>query len=82
MSQRERPAFRRPREGDLEKNLRPSFKEYEQWRSAQAAGAAESPAAEPAKPAKKGFKLGRWDIIFVLLGALGGLIYQSCKAAR
>lgn len=81
MSQRERPSFRRPREGDLEKDLRPSFKEYEEWRG-QAAGAAGAPTAEPAKPAKKRFKIGRWDIIFVLLGALGGLIYQSCKAAR
>ncbi len=82
MSQQERSAFRRPREGDLEKSLRPSFKEYEEWRSAQAGQVAEAPAREQAKPQKKGFKLGRWDLIFVLLGALGGLIYQSCKAVR
>jgi hypothetical protein len=79
MNQQDRTASRRPREGDLEKNLRPDFKEYEEWRSAQAAGVADEP-KEQAKPARKGFKLGRWDLVFLLLGVLGALIYQSCRS--
>jgi hypothetical protein len=79
MSQRER-AFKRPREGDLEKRLRPEYKEYEDWRTAQA-GATPVEITEQKKPqAKKAF-LGKWDLVFIVLGVLAGLVYQSCKAA-
>jgi len=80
MSQRERSAFRRPREGDLEKNLRGEYKEYEDWRTAQAGGAA-AEAAVKKEPPKK-FRLGRLDLIFIVLGVLAGLVYQSCKAVQ
>lgn len=82
MSQRERQVFRRPREGDLEKSLRSNYTEYEEWRNSQVGEAAEPPASKEKKPEQKKFKLGRLDLIFVVLGVLGGLLYQSCKAGR
>ncbi len=82
MSQRERPAFRRPREADLEKNLRPEYKEYEEWRSAQATAAPEQPVQDKKPEPKKMGGFGRWDVLFIVLGVLAGLVYQSCKAAR
>ena len=77
MSQRERPAFKRPREGDLEKSLRPEYKEYEDWRTAQA-GVATSEAVVKKEEPKK-FRLGRMDLILALLGFLAVMVYQSCR---
>ncbi len=82
MNQRERSASQRPREADLEKNLRPEYKEYEEWRNAQASGTAEEPAKEKKPEPKKAPGFGRWDVLFLVLGVLAGLVYQSCKAAR
>ncbi|HHY75739.1 MAG TPA: hypothetical protein GX500_03020 [Firmicutes bacterium] len=72
MSQRERP-----RETDLERGFKAAFQEYEAWRSAQVG---ETPVQEPEKKEeqKKGF--GKLDILFIALGLLLGLLYQSCKA--
>jgi len=81
MSRRERAAFRRPREGDLEKALRGDFREYEEWRTSQAAAGPET-ARGPEKPAKKKTLFTRWDVIFIVLGVLAGLVYQSCRSAR
>lgn len=67
----------RPREADLEKELRPSFSEYEEWRKAQTEGQPE--AAEPPKKEEKKKPFGKTDIIFIVLGVLAGLIWQSCK---
>ncbi len=78
MSQRER-AFRRPREGDLEKRLRPEYKEYEEWRASQGSAAPVEVTEQKKPQAKKAF-LGKWDLLFIILGVLAGLIYQSCKA--
>jgi hypothetical protein len=75
MSRRERP-----READLERDFKASFKEYEEWRSAQTGAAA--PAEEPPKKEaekKKGF--GKLDLLFIAVGVLVGLIYQSCKSS-
>lgn len=80
MSQRERSAFRRPREGDLEKDLRPEYKEYEAWRAAQTGGGASEAAVKKEEPKK--FRFGRLDVIFIILGVLAGLVYQSCKAVQ
>lgn len=82
MSQRERAAFRRPREGDLEKELRGDFREYEEWRNSQASAAPETPSKQGKKPAQKKAMFTRWDLVFIVLGILAGLVYQSCKAAR
>lgn len=79
MSQRERPAQGRPREGDLEKRLSGQYKEYEEWRTAQAS-AAPVDAAEEKRPRRKKTGFGRTDVIFIVLGVLAGLVYQSCKA--
>jgi len=79
MSQRERSVFRQPREGDLEKGLRAQYKEYEEWRARQAASSAQDESKAPEKAEKKGFKLGKWDLIFLLLGLLGAMFYQSCR---
>lgn len=76
MSQRE-PASRRPREGDLEKNLRPEYKEYEAWRAAQTGGATSDAVVKKEEPKK--FRLGRMDFILALLGFLAVMVYQSCR---
>lgn len=78
MSQSERARVRRPREADLEKELQPSFQEYEEWRSAQTEGQPEAPEPEKKVEKRKGF--GKMDVIFIVLGVLAGLVYQSCKA--
>lgn len=80
MSQRERSVFRQPREGDLEKGLRSQYREYEEWRAAQAVSSAQEESKTQDKTEKKGFKLGKLDIIFLLLGLLGAMFYQSCKS--
>jgi hypothetical protein len=72
MSQRELP-----READLERQFKSSFKEYEEWRSAQASAA--PPVPEKKEEKKKGF--GKMDLIFIVLGVLVGLIYQACKSS-
>lgn len=71
-------SVRRPREADLEKAFQPSFKEYEEWRSAQMS--AEPVAAELEKKVEKKKPFGKMDIIFIVVGILAGLIWQSCKA--
>lgn len=70
--------IRRPREADLERELRPAFQEYEEWRSAQAQAGPQ--AKEPEKAEEKKRPFGKMDIIFIVLGVLAGLVWQSCRA--
>lgn len=80
MSQRERPAFRRPREADLERQLRPEYREYEEWRIAQAEAI---PVEVPEKKEEpKRFRIGRLDIIFVVLGVIAAWAFQSCRTPQ
>ncbi|HHX29309.1 MAG: hypothetical protein ACOX5Q_09720 [Bacillota bacterium] len=73
MSQRERP-----KEADLEQDFKTSFREYEEWRTAQAEE--EAPTESPERQEKrKGF--GKMDLIFIVLGVLAGLVYQACKSS-
>ena len=55
-----------PRDADLERQFNPSFKEYEEWRSAQTDAA--PPVQERKEEKKKGF--GKMDLIFIVLGVL------------
>ncbi|NLA59939.1 MAG: hypothetical protein GX863_02415 [Firmicutes bacterium] len=74
MSQRERP-----READLERGFKASFEEYEAWRSAQVGEADPQEPEKKEEEKKKGF--GKLDIIFIVVGVLVGLMYQSCRAS-
>ncbi len=78
MSQRERPATGYPREADYEKRLRSNYMQYEEWR-ASLAGEPATPSEAKAEPKK--FRINRLDIVFVVLGVLAGLVYQSCNKA-
>ncbi len=80
MSQRERPAFRRPREADLEKRLRPEYREYEEWRTAQAEAIPVE--ATDGKPERKRFRITRLDVIFVALGLVAAWVFQSCNTPQ
>jgi len=80
MSQRERGAFRRPREADLEKNLRPQYREYEEWRLAQMGDAGSAEVAKKEEPKK--FRLGKLDLMFIVLGVIAAWIFQSCKTPQ
>jgi hypothetical protein len=80
MSQRERGVLRRPREADLEKDLRPQYREYEEWRASQT-GAVD--AAEPVKKEEpKKFRLGKADFVFIVLGVIAAWVFQSCKTPQ
>ncbi|MGE5578434.1 MAG: hypothetical protein ACM3WU_00190 [Bacillota bacterium] len=80
MSQRERGAFGRPREADLEKNLRPHYREYEEWRLSQMGDAAADEVVK--KEAPKKFRLGKADLVFIVLGVIAAWIFQSCKTPQ
>jgi len=74
MSQRERP-----RETDLERSFKASFEEYEAWRKAQLGEAAPQEPEKKEEEKKKGF--GKLDLLFIIIGVLAGLMWQSCRAA-
>jgi len=38
----------------------------------------EAPVEETEPPAKKGFRFGRWDLLFIILGAAVGLGVRGC----
>lgn len=38
----------------------------------------EEPVEEPEPPAKKGLRVGRWDVLFVILGAAVGIAVRGC----
>lgn len=71
-----------PRESDLEKKFVGQFREYEEWRSSVAGTGEPASEQEERKQEKKGGGLTRWDLMFIILGVVAGLVYQSCKAAR
>jgi len=81
MSQRERMAFRRPREGDLEKAYRARFQEYEAWRASQVEAALPQVKPAPEEKKKKG-GFGRLDLLFLALGFLVALFWRGCSQPK
>jgi hypothetical protein len=68
------------RERDLEKEFRPKFQEYEEWRASQQG---EEPELEktPASTSeqKKGF--GKLDLVFLGVGFLVAMLWRGCKGS-
>lgn len=74
---------RRPREQDLEKQLEPEFRRYEDWKVSQDEGSEEKKpltTVEKKKEAPKKFGLSKWEWIFALIGVLIAMTYRGCGA--
>lgn len=80
MSQRARKL---PRESDLETAFEPQFREYEEWRQAQASEEPEdSREREKASKPQKKFAFGRLDLVFIVLGVLSGVLFRACQSGQ
>ncbi len=64
------------RERDMEKQYRPEFKKYEEWKVKQG-GEPVVEEALPEKKKKKGFN--KFDLIFLGLGFLVALLWRGCR---
>ncbi|QUL97771.1 MAG: hypothetical protein IMF26_06565 [Candidatus Fermentithermobacillus carboniphilus] len=69
------------RETDLEKELRPRFQEYEEWRASQEENVTPVQETVPEQPKKKG-GLTRLDLLFVAAGFLVAMFLRGCSGAK
>jgi hypothetical protein len=77
LSQDRKGALEGQRERDLEREFRPRFEEYEEWRASQ--DMEPETEAAPAKEGKKKKGFGKLDILFLGAGFIVAMLWRGCK---
>ncbi len=76
---------RRPRkiqrESEAEQVFEQKFKEYEEWRATQT-DEVEETKDERRTEKQKRFKLGKIDLILIVVGLVAGMVFRACQSAR